>query len=404
MGVTVRERPKGSGIYWVCIHQSGHSRIKKIGRDKSLAEEVARKISAQIVLGELTLEQEKKVPTFSEYAKRWIEVTVPALCKPSTGRDYHGLLDNHILPVFGSLKVNEISRMRVKEFLMKKFSEGFAPSTLTHMKNALSGVLNMAVDDETLTFNPAQRLGKVIRNKGLQVKVEPLTREELAFLLEAFKTKYPVHYPLVLTLARTGMRIGEAMGLKWKDIDFNARFITIQRNISRGHVETPKSGKIRRIDMSRQLTKVLQELLQQRMAAAQEKGLKEIPEWVFVSEAGTILDSCNWRKRVFNKVLQQEGLRKIHPHLLRHTYASFLIQAGVSLAYIRDQLGHHSIKVTVDIYGHLAPGGNKEAVDALDDPVDANQVRPNIEAGLINTIKPAFSLAKTTRMEHAACG
>jgi integrase len=156
--------------------------------------------------------------------------------------------------------------------------------------------------------------------------------------------------------------------------------------------------------MSRQLTTVLQKLLQQRMAAAQEKGLKEIPEWVFVSEAGTILDSCNWRKRVFNKVLQQEGLRKIHPHLLRHTYASFLIQAGVSLAYIRDQLGHHSIKVTVDIYGHLAPGGNKEAVDALDDPVDANQVRPNIEAGLINTIKPAFSLAKTTRMEHASCG
>jgi integrase len=54
-------------------------------------------------------------------------------------------------------------------------------------------------------------------------------------------------------------------------------------------------------------------------------------------------------------------------HDLRHTYASLLIQAGESLAYIRDQMGHHSIKVTVDIYGHLAPGGNKEAVDKLDD-------------------------------------
>ena len=61
------------------------------------------------------------------------------------------------------------------------------------------------------------------------------------------------------------------------------------------------------------------------------------------------------------------GLRKIHPHILRHTYASLLIQAGESLAYIRDQLGHHSIKVTVDIYGHLAPQGNKAAVDRLDD-------------------------------------
>ena len=404
MGVKVRELPKDSGIYWVFINQSGVRKAKKIGRDKSLAEEVARKMSAQIVLGELTLEEEKKIPTFSEYAKRWIEVTVPALCKPSTGRDYRGLLDNHILPVFGSLRVNEISRMRVKEFLMKKFSDGFAPSTLTHMKNTLSGVLNMAVDDETLTFNPAQRLGKVIRNQSMQVRVEPLTRGELALLLEAFKNNYPGHYPLVLTLARTGMRIGEAMGLKWGDIDFNGRFITIQRNISRGRVETPKSGKIRRIDMSRQLATVLQDLLQQRMAEAQEKGLKEIPEWVFVSEAGKMLDSCNWRKRVFNKVLQQEGLRKIHPHLLRHTYASLLIQAGVSLAYIRDQLGHHSIKVTVDIYGHMAPGGNKEAVDGLDDPVDANQARPNIKADLTNTVKSAFSLAKKTRLEHATSG
>jgi integrase len=60
-------------------------------------------------------------------------------------------------------------------------------------------------------------------------------------------------------------------------------------------------------------------------------------------------------------------LRKVRIHDLRHTYASLLIQAGESLAYIRDQMGHHSIKVTVDIYGHLAPGGNKEAVDKLDD-------------------------------------
>jgi integrase len=65
--------------------------------------------------------------------------------------------------------------------------------------------------------------------------------------------------------------------------------------------------------------------------------------------------------------LEKAGLRRIHIHNLRHGYASMLIQAGESLAYIRDQLGHHSIKVTVDIYGHLAPEGNKEAVDRLDD-------------------------------------
>ena len=86
-----------------------------------------------------------------------------------------------------------------------------------------------------------------------------------------------------------------------------------------------------------------------------------------MNETGKLLDPHNWRNRIFNKALEKAGLRKIRIHDLRHTYASFLIQAGESLAYIRDQLGHSSIKMTVDIYGHLAPGGNKEAVDKLDD-------------------------------------
>ncbi|MBF0551672.1 MAG: tyrosine-type recombinase/integrase [Deltaproteobacteria bacterium] len=65
--------------------------------------------------------------------------------------------------------------------------------------------------------------------------------------------------------------------------------------------------------------------------------------------------------------MEKAGLRRIRIHDLRHSFASLLIQAGESLAYVRDQLGHHSIQVTVDIYGHLTPGGNKQAVDRLDD-------------------------------------
>jgi integrase len=73
--------------------------------------------------------------------------------------------------------------------------------------------------------------------------------------------------------------------------------------------------------------------------------------------------------------LEKAGLRESRIHDLRHTYASLLIQAGESLAYVRDQLGHHSIKVTVDVYGHLAPEGKKEAVDRLDDATIRNQKR-----------------------------
>jgi integrase len=367
MGVTVQERPKGSGLFYVVIHHNGKRKSKKIGGDKKAAREIARKLEANLALGELNLDENKGIRTFAEYAKTWIELSVPALCKPSTERDYRGILDNHVLPVFGELPITEIKRLKVKEFLMRKFQAGYASSTLTHMKNVISGVLNMAVDEEVIDFNPAQRLGRVIRSKSLQLCVEPLTKGELALLLETFQMHYPDHYPLLLTMARTGMRIGEVLGLQWGDIDFNGRFITIQRNISRGNIETPKNGKIRRIDMSKQLTEGLQDLHHQRKVETLKKGWHQVPEWVFISETGGKLNSSNWRNRVFNKALEKAKLRKIHPHVLRHTYASLLIQAGVSLAYIRDQLGHHSIKVTVDIYGHLAPEGNKAAVDFLDE-------------------------------------
>ena len=369
MGVKVRERPKGSGDWWVFIDHQGDRKAKKIGRDKRLAIDVAKKIEAKLILGEMNLDKpDNKVPKFQEYAKAWIDVTVPATCKPSSVSSYKGLLDNHILPLFGPKPVNEINRLMVKNFLMGKYKSGHASSTVGHMKSAISGVLNLAVDDEVIPANPTHRIGKIFRVKHIQDNINPLDREELSILLETFVAHFPNHYPLALLLARTGMRLGEAVALKWADIDFHGRFINVERGFSRGKIETPKSGKSRRVDMSKQLANVLSELKHRRKIETVKKGWKKMPDWVFVSSLGTSLDINNWRRRIFDKALEKAGLRKVRIHDLRHTFASLLIQAGESLVYVRDQLGHHSIRVTVDIYGHLAPGGNKAAVDRLDDP------------------------------------
>jgi integrase len=79
-----------------------------------------------------------------------------------------------------------------------------------------------------------------------------------------------------------------------------------------------------------------------------------------------MLDPDNFRRRVWEKLLATIGMRHVRIHDLRHTFASLLIQNGESLVYVKEQMGHHSIQVTVDIYGHLVPGGNKAAVDKLD--------------------------------------
>src|SRR5580765_327781 len=86
---------------------------------------------------------------------------------------------------------------------------------------------------------------------------------------------------------------------------------------------------------------------------------KPIAEWVFLTGEGTVVDGDNLRNRVFYKLLEKAGVRQVRLHDLRHTYASLLIQQGESLAYVQKQLGHSSIQVTVDIYGHLIPGANR---------------------------------------------
>jgi integrase len=92
-----------------------------------------------------------------------------------------------------------------------------------------------------------------------------------------------------------------------------------------------------------------------------------VPETVFVTEEGRPYDAANLRQRVFYKTLSKAGLRRVRLHDLRHTFASLLIQHRESLVYVRDQMGHSSIKVTIDTYGHLVPGANRQAVNRLDD-------------------------------------
>jgi len=361
MGVIVREKIKGSGEWWVFLTRNGVRKSKLVG-DEETAQKVAKELRKKIAKGDFGI-LKKKADSFGAYAKRWRESVLPATCKPATVADYESILDNHVLPVFKSQPIDKINRLSVKVFLLQKINQGLAVSTVTHIKNAISGVFNLAVDDEVISVNPAQKLGKIMKAQERRLKGDPLNREELAVLLEAFQQHYPKHYPMALTLARTGMRLGEALALQWGDIDLKGRFIYVQRGFSRGKIQTPKSGKPRPVDMSRQLADVLSELKEDRKVIAFEGNGQE---WVFADENGAPFYSMSFQ-RIFKRALQKAGLRHVRVHDLRHTFASLLIQAGESLAYVKDQLGHHSIKVTVDIYGHLCPEGNKAAVDRLDD-------------------------------------
>jgi len=389
MGVTVRERPKGSGTYWIYICYNGKRKAKKIG-DKKTAHALSKKLRQNLASGELGLLQKQK-PLFGDYASSWLENS-KALVKQSTYDLYEMLLRLHIGPALGNKRLDEICISEIKQFIITKYQEGLSVSSLFNMKAVISGIYSSAIEDEIVSLNPVFKIGKFIgKLKKQQPGKEnnPLTKEETALLLQTARRYFSGYYPLLLCTLRTGMRIGEVLGLEWGDIDFNGRFIEVRRSLVKGRVETPKNGKMRRVDMSRQLTETLLQLRTDRKKETLKKGWSKVPGRVFLTENGYTIDLDNFRPRVFQKVLEKAGLRRVRIHDLRHTYASLLIAQGESLAYIRDQLGHHSIKVTVDTYGHLVPGANKEAVDRLDDRLQQSATYPQPDSDEAEKKHPA---------------
>ena len=236
---------------------------------------------------------------------------------------------------------------------------------VNHIRYCMSGIFNYAVEDQAIPINPVHGLKKLFgRKHTTQIsKIDPLTKDELKHLLNTFSEWYPGHYALAFTLAYTGMRIGEALALQWGDIDYNGHFIMVQRNISRGKVDTPKNHRSRRVDMSDMLTGILRDLRRERVKMYGDN----MPEWVFLNENDGFIDQNHWRQRIFAVALKQAGMRHIRIHDLRHTYASMLLQDGVPIMYVKEQLGHQTINLTVDTYGHLIPGGNRENVNRLDE-------------------------------------
>ena len=348
MGVTVREKTKGSGEWWVFVRSNGVRHSAKAG-PKNLAKQLAGQIERKILLGDYETPLPPAIP-FAELAAHWIGAVVPARCKASTAREYRAILANYILPEFGQLPPSEITRAMIRDFLLRQTR---SRSTVGHMKAVISGVLNEALERELVQVNPALQLQRLFpRQKRQREAVAPLTADELRHFLNTAKEGFPGDFPLLLFLARTGARIGEALALEWGDINWSGSYATIERSVNRGEISTPKSGHSRRVDLSPQLMEAL--------APLKGKGL------VFRDQVGGLVNPENWRKRNFARIVEASELRKFRIHDLRHTYATLRINKGDNIADVSNQLGHHSVAFTLNIYYHWLPGGNKSEVSGLD--------------------------------------
>jgi integrase len=397
MGVKVRERPAGSGIWWVFINYQGQRKAKKVGPE-DLANKVAEQIHARLVLGEYDFdENEAFCPTLKQYVYGWTgpdgQVNIGWLdkyarlsLKKSTGNVYENLLRVHIIPEFGKLSLDQITSRMIGEFIVKKFDQDLRSQTVKNLKNCLGSVLRYAHrPDGYLDSSPAKGIvvPRPVDEKPTRVP-DPFTWEDREFFEKCFLDHFPKYYPILVTGFRTGLRMGELLALQWQDIDFKHRLIYVNRNITVGSITTPKSrAGVRQVRMTTQLVAEFKLLQKVRKEDTLKYGWAETPPWLFCDDEGSFLSYDFFLKRVWNRAMEKSGLRRRTPHDMRHTYATLRLSKGDSLAEVSKEMGHSSSDITYRTYYKWLPKESLTDIDELDNPQpSATYTQPAIKKEL----------------------
>ena len=291
-----------------------------------------------------------------DYVAEWLHTKVEV--SPRTRDNITSRLNNHVLPVLGDLPLGSIRLTDVCSLQASLLQNELAPATVTSTMTSLGQVLGDAVRDGRLLRSPCDGL----RKPGVRTRTEMafLTPDEIARVAGAIEPQYSA---LVWTAAYTGLRAGELHGLRVEHLDLLHGRIRVEQTLTedaKGHLIAgpTKTGKIRTVPIPRHLCRILDVHLQK---FADPSG------YVFSAPEGGPVRHHNFRTRCFYPAVQKASLgRKVRFHDLRHTHASLLIAQGVHPKAVQERLGHSSIRVTFDRYGHLLPSVDEELVHGLD--------------------------------------
>lgn len=341
--------------------QHGKRRWKTLPKDttKTQARKVLRQIEEGIEKGSYIAPT--KVPEFPEVADMWLKTKKPNI-RHSTYEQYVGHAENHLKPYYGNNKITRINYDSIERFIQHCQDKKVSVPTLRKILITLGGIMAYACRKRFIDYNPVRDIekpkGQNIHNEDEEIAI--LTPGQIRTLLDA--TPDLKYNTLFMIAIMTGMREGEILGLKWDDIDWIVGQIHVRRTFNHGRFYEPKSKTSRRkIDLAPQL---ISQLKKWQLACTPNK-----LDLVFPNGEGRPIDANNLVKREFLPALKKAEIPRIRFHDLRHTYASFLINQEENPKYIQAQMGHSSINVTYDIYGHLMKDTNQKAASKLGDAI-----------------------------------
>jgi integrase len=277
----------------------------------------------------------------------------------------------------GTCRSTEVTPERVETWWVERQQEVLSRKHLRNLRTILRGICRRAVTLRLLGINPVDRIeGRIGKEHGeVKKRSDYLVTDNLTTFLTTAERVCPKEYAVLLVMATTGLRVGEAVGLQIGDLDSAGLRMTIRRRVRRSYIDSPKNGKAEIVAVLPTTMAVLQQIKEIRRAEAAVNGTEA--RWLFPIQFRKDMPiTPEAIGQAMTKVLKAAGLRKIRPHDLRHTYATLAIQAGVNIVNVSRQLRHWNIAITTDIYAHAVPGGNRAAVDVKEAILARNQAQP----------------------------
>ena len=326
----------------------------------SLAEARAWRQETQVALRRRKLRAPTRT-TLAEAAEEWLAAAkAGVVCtrsgeayKPSALRSYEQALQTKLLPALGQKRVSALERNDVQDLVDRLVAQGSAPSTVRNAILPLRAIYRRSVDRSEVATNPTEGLRLPAVHGGRDRVARP---EDAEALLAALR---PEDRALWATALYAGLRRGELQGLRWSDVDFERGVIGVERGWDRiaGPIAPKSRTGRRRVPLSATLRRHLAEHRLRQGRGGDGLCFGSRPERAFHPPTVSARARAAW---------QRAGLEAIGLHECRHTYAAFMVAAGINAKALQTYLGHSSITVTLDRYGHLMPGAEGEAAARLE--------------------------------------
>jgi integrase len=332
------------------------------GKTKRDAQEKLRTAMAAALRGERTPDQRR---TTAAWLETWLTTAVRPELRSQTVESYEATVRRYLVPSIGRVPVARLSPEDVARMLADLKQRGLAPRTQRYSLTVLRAALQRGLEAGVVTRNVAKL---VHPPKQDAAERRPFTVEQMASLFDATADD-PIG-PLVVLSATTGLRQGEALALRWEDIDLDAGVPTVRHTLD---VRTQELAPTK-TDRSRRViylpTVALAAVREQRRRQLEDR-LRAGSRWhddgfVFASKIGTALDARNVVRR-YHVIRERAGLPDLPWHHLRHFAATALLEAGEDLFVVSRILGHTSIATTASFYGHVRPAMLRRSADRMDE-------------------------------------